>query len=72
MPTSLCLRCAWKRDVVTGRGSRFLLCRRSSADRSFPKYPMQPVRSCPGFEPSSPDRPGPGPSPPSEEGDPDS
>ncbi|QDV32183.1 hypothetical protein [Tautonia plasticadhaerens] len=61
MPPSLCPCCAWKRDVVTGRGSRFLLCRRSSTDRDFPKYPMQPVRSCPGFEPPTLDRPGPDP-----------
>jgi hypothetical protein len=58
MPPSLCLSCAWKRDVVSGRGSRFLLCRRSATDPRFPKYPMQPVPRCPGFEPRSPDRAG--------------
>ena len=37
-------------EVVTGRGSRFLRCRRSEADARFTKYPHQPVLSCPGFE----------------------
>ncbi|WP_235905528.1 hypothetical protein [Tautonia marina] len=51
MAASLCRSCVSKRDVVTGKGSRFLLCERSRTDPSFPKYPMQPVLSCPGFEP---------------------
>ncbi|MEW4566838.1 hypothetical protein AB1L88_03135 [Tautonia sp. JC769] len=48
---SLCRSCASKRDVVTGKGSRFLLCERSRTDPGYPKYPMQPVVSCPGYVP---------------------
>jgi hypothetical protein len=47
---SLCARCALRREVVTPRGSRFLLCRRSQTDPSYPKYPPQPVVRCPGFQ----------------------
>ncbi|WP_235963775.1 SRPBCC family protein [Tautonia rosea] len=51
MAASLCRSCVSKRDVVTGKGSRFFLCERSKTDPNYPKYPMQPVASCPGFEP---------------------
>jgi hypothetical protein len=36
--------------VTSERGSTFLLCRRSAEDARYPKYPPQPVVSCPGFE----------------------
>jgi hypothetical protein len=58
MPPSLCLSCTWKREVVSGRGSRFLLCRRSATNPSLPKYPIQPVLDCPEFEPRPPDQAG--------------
>ena len=50
-PASLCESCRARREVVTPRGSRFLLCGRSADDSRFPKYPMQPVLRCAGHEP---------------------
>ncbi len=46
----LCERCAYSREVTTGRGGRFLLCRRSLEDSSFPRYPVLPVIQCNGFQ----------------------
>ena len=48
---SLCETCSWMREVVTPKGSRFLLCRLSQADPAFPKYPPQPVVRCGGHQP---------------------
>lgn len=45
----LCERCAHCQVVTTARGSRFLLCRRSFEDSSFPRYPVLPVIECEGF-----------------------
>jgi hypothetical protein len=36
--------------VRSERDSTFFLCRKAAADPRFPKYPPQPVVSCPGFE----------------------
>ena len=55
--SSLCERCRWLREVISGKGSRFLLCERSRVDPQFAKYPPQPVASCPGFEPTAGDPP---------------
>jgi hypothetical protein len=52
MTPSLCEFCAHRKEIVSSRGSRFLLCKLSLADRRFPKYPPQPVVDCPGFEKS--------------------
>jgi hypothetical protein len=49
MMTSLCERCQSMREVISGKGSRFLLCNLSKTDAHFPKYPPQPVRRCSGF-----------------------
>ena len=49
--TSLCETCAWVREVVTPKGSRFLLCRLARTDPAFPKYPPQPVVRCDGYRP---------------------
>jgi hypothetical protein len=46
---SLCESCRFMRAVVSGRGSRFLLCELSWQDRRFPKYPPQPVTRCAGY-----------------------
>jgi hypothetical protein len=46
---SLCETCASMREVITPKGSRFLLCRLSQADPAFPKYPPQPVVRCDGY-----------------------
>ena len=40
---SLCESCVHVREVVSGTGSRFLLCQLSQQDRRFPKYPPQPM-----------------------------
>jgi hypothetical protein len=46
---SLCESCRHLREVVSGKGSRFLLCLLSREDRRFPKYPPQPVLRCGGY-----------------------
>lgn len=56
MGESLCESCARVREVLTPRGSRFLLCGLAATDPAYPKYPRQPVVRCPGY------RPGDGPS----------
>ena len=48
-PRGLCADCGWAREVVSGRGSVFLLCGRHGADPRFPKYPPLPVLSCEGY-----------------------
>jgi hypothetical protein len=48
---SLCETCASMREVVTPKGSRFLLCRLSQTEPAFPKYPPQPVVRCDGYRP---------------------
>ena len=60
--SSLCERCDHLREVVSGKGSRFLLCQRARVDPRFPKYPPQPVWSCGGYQPRIADQ-----SPPVEE-----
>lgn len=47
---SLCEACAWMREMVTPKGSRFLLCQLSQTNPDFPKYPPQPVVRCAGFQ----------------------
>ena len=46
---SLCETCALMREVVTPKGSRFLLCQLSKTDTAYPKYPPQPVVRCDGY-----------------------
>ena len=48
--SGLCARCRHARMVVSGRGSRFVLCERSRSDPRFPRYPSLPVVACTGFE----------------------
>jgi hypothetical protein len=50
MIPGLCPSCAHVREIVSGKGSRFLLCGKSATDRRYPKYPPQPVVRCGGFE----------------------
>ena len=54
MSRSLCETCAWMREVVTPRGSRFLLCQLSKTDPAYPKYPPQPVVRCDGYRKKEP------------------
>jgi hypothetical protein len=49
MKPSLCESCRWVREVVTPKGSRFLLCQMSAQDANYPKYPPQPVVYCLGY-----------------------
>ena len=37
------------REVVSGKGSRFLLCSLSQTDSRFAKYPPQPVVHCEAY-----------------------
>ena len=50
MIPSLCEFCRHRLEVISGKGSRFLLCRKSLTDKRFSKYPPQPVVQCEGFE----------------------
>ena len=52
---SLCETCTSMREVVTPKGSRFLLCRLSRTDPAYPKYPPQPVVCCGGYRPRATD-----------------
>jgi predicted CoA-binding protein len=45
----LCRDCRHARQVPA-TNSTYWLCRRSSTDPSFPKYPRLPVRTCRGFQ----------------------
>ena len=51
-PAGLCGTCANVRVVESGKGSRFYLCRLSSVDPGFPKYPGIPVLRCRGYAPA--------------------
>ena len=50
MTRSLCETCARMRQVVTPKGSRFLLCQLSQSDTAYAKYPPQPVIRCNGYQ----------------------
>ena len=50
IPVGLCAECRYARPVTSGRGSTFLLCRRSESDPRFVRYPRLPVIHCAGFE----------------------
>ena len=47
---TLCASCRNVREVMSGTGSKFMLCRLSQTDKRFPKYPPQPVIRCDGYE----------------------
>jgi hypothetical protein len=50
MTQSLCETCKWLREIVTPKGSRFLLCQLSLTSPAYPKYPPQPVVRCDGYQ----------------------
>ena len=50
MTPSLCETCAWMREVVTPKGSRFLLRQLSVSNPDYSKYPPQPVVRCEGHQ----------------------
>jgi hypothetical protein len=49
MTESLCKTCDHMREIISGKGSRFLLCSLSQTDSRFRKYPPQPVVRCEGY-----------------------
>ena len=51
MSESLCEGCAHLREVISAKGSRFLLCLLAQSDSRFHKYPPQPVLRCGGSKP---------------------
>jgi hypothetical protein len=50
MTRSLCEQCASMREIITPKGSRFLLCQLSWSKPTYPKYPPQPVVECDGYQ----------------------
>lgn len=50
----LCAACRHRRDIVSAKGSRFVLCDLSRTDPRFPRYPPLPVMACAGFERGAP------------------
>jgi hypothetical protein len=50
MTHSLCETCAFMREIITPKGSRFLLCQLSKSDPAYPKYPPQPIVRCGGYQ----------------------
>ena len=50
MSESLCQTCTHCKEVISGKGSRFLLCQLSQQDQRYPKYPPQPVGRCTGYK----------------------
>ena len=54
MSQSLCETCSHKKEIVSGTGSRFLLCKLSQTDHRFTKYPPQPVVQCEGYREREP------------------
>jgi hypothetical protein len=46
---SLCRTCGHMREIVSRKGSRFVLCTLSQTDARYAKYPPQPVAGCEGF-----------------------
>jgi hypothetical protein len=46
----LCARCVYAQQIISSRKSVFLMCKRSSCDLRFAKYPKLPVRECLGFK----------------------
>ena len=49
MSNSLCETCQRMREVLSGKGSRFLLCELALSEPDYPKYPGQPVVRCRGY-----------------------
>ncbi|MES2790337.1 MAG: hypothetical protein V4719_12070 [Planctomycetota bacterium] len=47
---TLCQTCQHLREIVTPKGSRFLMCLLSQTDPRWPKYPPQPVWNCGGYQ----------------------
>jgi hypothetical protein len=48
MIRSLCETCVYTKEVISAKGSRFLLCQLSQSYRRIPQNPPQPVLRCVG------------------------
>jgi hypothetical protein len=46
----LCRTCRYRLEIVSAKGSRFVLCERSKTDPRFARYPPLPVSRCAGYE----------------------
>ena len=55
MTLSLCETCIHRKEIISGKGSRFLLCQKWETDRRFQKYPPQPISRCSAYQESSED-----------------
>jgi len=51
MIQSLCETCQRMQEIITPKGSRFLLCQLSKTNSDYPKYPAQPIVRCVGYQP---------------------
>ena len=49
MIQSLCESCTLMREIITPKGSRFILCQLSQINAKYSKYPPQPVIRCDGY-----------------------
>jgi hypothetical protein len=45
----LCETCQRVRRITSDRGSKFYLCKLSTVDQRYPKYPRLPVLNCDGY-----------------------
>ena len=48
-PRGLCGSCTHAQEITSAKGSVFVLCRLSTTDPRFPKYPRLPVIACSGY-----------------------
>ncbi|MGH7965962.1 MAG: hypothetical protein ACRERD_29785 [Candidatus Binatia bacterium] len=46
----LCADCRYRREIVSGKGSRFFYCLRAETDMQYPRYPRLPVLHCTGYQ----------------------
>jgi hypothetical protein len=53
----LCGSCRLAQIVTSSRGSVFYLCTLSDTNAAFRRYPILPVRQCPGYQPPPPTEP---------------
>jgi hypothetical protein len=58
MQVGLCADCRHARIIENRRGSRFWMCKRSTTDTRFPRYPRLPVLECSGYERGTPESTG--------------
>jgi len=49
----LCQHCAHHRQIITDRGSEFLMCAAAGTETGLPRYPRLPVLTCPAFRPGT-------------------